>query len=82
MEVKQTIIPGGQVQLLTDISQGELRRVLADPMVQKVSHLSINYVLDMFLGSKYYDITDEELKSPWAILNALAWDGQIIVVKR
>ena len=82
MEVKQAIIPSGQVQLLTEMPQGELRRVLADPVVQKVSHLSINYVLDMFLGSKYYDITGEELKSPWAILNALARDGQIIVVKR
>jgi len=78
MEVKQTIIPSGQVQRLTDVSQGELRRVFADPAVMKVSHLSINYVLDIFLGSKYYDTTGEELKSPWAILNALARDGQII----
>ena len=81
MEVKQTIVPGGQVQL-TDVPQDELKRALADPVVWKVSQLAISYVLEMLLDNKYYDITGGELKSPWAILNALARDGQIIEVKR
>ncbi len=76
------IIPGGLVQVLTDVTRDELKRVLADPVAMKVSQLAIAYLLEMYLGREYYDIHGEELRSPMAILHALARDGQIIVVRR
>ena len=76
------IIHGGEVQPLTDVTRGELKRVLADPVAMKVSQLAINYLLEMYLGRQHYDIHGEELKSPVAILHTLAQDGQIIVVRR
>ena len=81
-EVKPTIIPGGLVQPLTDVSRDDLKRVLADPVAMKVSQLAIAYLLEMYLGRQHYDIHGEELKSLEAILHALARDGQIIVVRR
>ncbi|MBA7476956.1 hypothetical protein ES705_03347 [subsurface metagenome] len=75
-------IPGGLVQVLTDVTRDELKHVLADPVAMKVSQLAIAYLLEMYLRREHYDIHGEELRSPQAILHALARDGQIIVIRR
>ena len=70
------------MQPLTDVTCEELKRVLADPVAMKVNKLTIAYLAEMYIGREHYDINGQRLKSPWEILEALAQDGCVIVVRR
>ena len=76
-EVKETITLGGRAHPLTDIPLDELRRVLDDPYAMIMSQMVVNYLLEMHVGKRYYDIHGAELRSPWAVLRAFARDEKI-----
>lgn len=42
-----------------------------------MSQMVVNYLLEMHVGKQYYDIHSEELRSPWAVLRALAKDEKV-----
>ena len=76
-EIKETVTPGGRILPLTDIPLNELRRVLDDPYAMMMSQMVVNYLLEMHVGKQYYDVRGDELRSPWAVLRALARDEKI-----